>query len=394
MEEDQHMNSIRVLLKGKNPGPVVERLQELVGEVLRECFTNLEYLLMLPANPPTLPPPGPDKEKALVVGLPFVEASVETNQPLVIEYDRLYPAEVKRRFAAWLPSSGLRDWYDVFLSYRWPDKNASDTMIDDDLAVKLFECFQNHSIGRDGRRVEVFLDRQRLEAGRPFDRDFVQALIKSRVAVPIVSWGALVRMATLTNDSPVDNLLLEWTVMVELQEWSRAQLDADGNGRVFLVQPIFVGRLKHPSTAVMTRPNTNTTPTTPTTTTTGDVQLTDFFQDKVKHPADTHHSQQQQQETKVAVDWLPEDVVVDSVVERAGELLSGLGVTPSLQLPRRTVKGTVKLICKNLGVKCDRVLADKTRCTPSNDLGLTGLYDQVAAEIFNAVLHDIDQYGE
>eukprot|EP00300_Choanocystis_sp_HF-7_P021595 c20801_g1_i8.p1 GENE.c20801_g1_i8~~c20801_g1_i8.p1 ORF type:complete len:361 (-),score=107.41 c20801_g1_i8:39-1121(-) len=360
---------------------------------------------MLPANAPTLPPPGPSKEKAVVVGLPFVKESAAKNQVLLIGHNPVDWPEVKRRFAAWVPSSGLREWYDVFLSYRWPENSAADgnnnsndkgmTMIDDgDFAAKLFDCFQNRSIGNGRRRVEVFLDQKRLQAGRPFDHDFVRALVKSRVAAPIVSWGALMRMATLKRSSPVDNVLLEWTVMVELQEWSRAQLDADGNGRVFLVQPIFVGRLKHPSTAVMTRPNTNTTPTTPTTTTTGDVQLTDFFQDKVKHPADTHHSQQQQQETKVAVDWLPEDVVVDSVVERAGELLSGLGVTPSLQLPRRTVKGTVKLICKNLGVKCDRVLADKTRCTPSNDLGLTGLYDQVAAEIFNAVLHDIDQYGE
>eukprot|EP00300_Choanocystis_sp_HF-7_P021398 c20773_g4_i3.p1 GENE.c20773_g4_i3~~c20773_g4_i3.p1 ORF type:complete len:365 (+),score=112.09 c20773_g4_i3:133-1227(+) len=158
--------------------------------------------------------------------------------------------------------------------------------------------------------------------------------------------------------------------------------------RLFLIQPILLGRLIDASKPTTATPTSAATPPTQTASAVG-VQLTDFFEDKVKLPASSQHGQQHDNdEERPALGWLRDDVVVESVVRRAGELLSVLGVTAS----RRTVKGTVQLICKNLGVKCDRVLADK--CTPSNELGLTGLYDKVATEILGTVALDIAKYGD
>jgi len=71
-------------------------------------------------------------------------------------------------------------------------------------------------MGCGGLQVRVFLDRNRLEDGRDFPTDFSTALINSLVAVPIVSYASLKGMLKLTAGSNVDNVLLEWTLIVEL----------------------------------------------------------------------------------------------------------------------------------------------------------------------------------
>ena len=75
----------------------------------------------------------------------------------------------------------------------------------------------------DAKRGElhVFLDKYRLERGKNFVEDFSRALITSAVAVPVVSSAALKRMKGLDGNSEVDHVLLEWTLILELERSKR-----------------------------------------------------------------------------------------------------------------------------------------------------------------------------
>jgi len=106
----------------------------------------------------------------------------------------------------------------VFESYRHGG-------LDTELTGALFEGLSMKSApagdGKDGE-LHVFLDRHRLETGRNFRDDFARALVTSGVAVPVVSSAALARMRGLGPESKhVDNLLLEWTLILELLRCGR-----------------------------------------------------------------------------------------------------------------------------------------------------------------------------
>eukprot|EP00300_Choanocystis_sp_HF-7_P031286 c40514_g1_i1.p1 GENE.c40514_g1_i1~~c40514_g1_i1.p1 ORF type:complete len:405 (+),score=77.36 c40514_g1_i1:65-1216(+) len=275
----------------------------------------------------------------LVTSLRAVTEAISAGSSLWLGTQHLHHTELRKRFEAWVPSFGLRDWYDVFVSYRW-------TQSDTDFVTKLYDCFRYLSI--EGRRVEVFLDRERLQAGRRFDKDFVAALVTSRLAVPIVSRGALERMARLTSTSPVDNLLIEWMVMAELQEL----------GSALLVEPVIMGQVQE-------YPGAN-------------VKISNLFDEMVPCPSGADPNQP----SKPILDWLPE-VIVDSVVSEVESMLKAHGYVPSSRLSHRTVRSTVKEICKNLGILCHQVLSE---CSGASQLGLTGLHQRCAGKIYDSLL--------
>jgi hypothetical protein len=120
--------------------------------------------------------------------------------------------------AAWLPSIGHRDSYDIFISYR----QAADRVF----VKELYHCLVNMesaslhtktvtSSPQQRRRLEVFWDEVRLEKGCQWNVDFLKALLNSKVAIPIVSTGALKNMLSLATPgyayaNACDNVLLEW----------------------------------------------------------------------------------------------------------------------------------------------------------------------------------------
>eukprot|EP00300_Choanocystis_sp_HF-7_P017400 c19720_g1_i3.p1 GENE.c19720_g1_i3~~c19720_g1_i3.p1 ORF type:complete len:692 (+),score=157.77 c19720_g1_i3:23-2077(+) len=328
MEEDQAANSIRVSFRSKNPLLVLERLQQMLGDVLRESCTNLEYRILLPTK---------DRNDTEVFAhLHTVVQTVLQKGSMWLGADQLSHVRLQSRFESWLPASGIRDWYDVFVSYRWIEPDST-------FATKIFDCFRHLSF--EGRRIEVFLDQKRLLEGRPLGEQLIAALLTSRVSVPIVSWQALERMALLTSQSPVDYVLMEWTVMVELHEL----------GLPLLIQPIFLGQVsEHPGT---------------------NVQIGDFFTEFVTHKASSRPPQP-------AMAWLPE-IVVESVVEQVGSFLRSHGLSPTENLAHRTVSATVNSICKHLGVRCDALLGE---CANQNHLDLTGLHRRCTERIFSTLL--------
>jgi GTPase SAR1 family protein len=209
--------------------------------------------------------------------------------------------KTKKTFEKWLPPEGLLEQgYDCFFSYRWTTKEwgGMDTELVDGIYHK--SLFTDRLVGE--RQVQVFLDRHRLEDGRRFDKDFVKALLKSTVVVPIVSCAALQKMASLKKDSPIDNLFVEWVIVAELQEI----------GALEFCIPVMLG-------TVFETPQKD------------GKFISNIF-------------------TEGSIAQLPK-VVVSEVVSFVQEVFDVSGIAPSKHLHTRTVKDTVETIIKNLGVK-------------------------------------------
>ena len=187
---------------------------------------------------------------------------------------------------------GLRKWYHVFLSYRWGE-------FDTELVKALFSTL-SVAVNGQGQQVHVFLDRNRLEEGRIFSSDFANALIKSLVVVPVLSSAALVRMFDLKSDSNIDNVLLEWTLIVVLL----------ARGHLKFCYPIMVGEVKEDAK--------------------DGKFISNLFGDG-------------------CIDKLPE-VVCTKVADRVNELLVENGMTPSESVYTLTVRDTVKKITGALGL--------------------------------------------
>jgi len=151
-----------------------------------------------------------------------------------------------------------------------------------------------------GQQVHVFLDRNRLEEGRIFSSDFANALIKSLVVVPILSSAALARMFDLKSDSNIDNVLLEWMLIVELL----------ARGHLKFCYPIMVGEVKEDAK--------------------DGKFISNLFSDG-------------------GIDKLPE-VVCTKVADRVNELLVENGMAPSESVHAYTVRHTVKKITGALGL--------------------------------------------
>ena len=136
----------------------------------------------------------------------------------------------KESFLLWCPPD-VEETYDIFISYR----QASDTVH----ARLLYDCLSKFVWGREGRRLRVFLDRERLLPGYSWKEGFVEGLKRSTIMVPIVSKGALEPMSLANNFNPgngedwCDNVLLEWKLGLNLVQMDEYPLQA--------IYPIMVG---------------------------------------------------------------------------------------------------------------------------------------------------------
>jgi hypothetical protein len=278
-----------------SPRPVAEALLRLVDDAVKTTMPSLRFALAVPPSGGRWPTGGPwpdlaegggvlailDGDRGLAALVEVGAANVPVGPGRVVS-----AAEARRTFGGWLPAGGplAVGGYDVFLSYR---RGAFDS----ELTVAVFAQLSDQAVG--GRGVRVFLDRRRLEGGRDFRGDFARALASATVAVPVVSWRALQRMLKLGEDSEVDNVLLEWTLMLELV----------AAGRVRRCFPVVLGRVgpeNGPSEA----------------------HFSDLFAEGV-------------------VARLPA-VVVRRVADAAAEALRQAGVAESGRLRSRTVRATVE----------------------------------------------------
>jgi GTPase SAR1 family protein len=199
--------------------------------------------------------------------------------------------EARNTFSKWLVPKELSKDYHVFLSYRRGD-------FDTELVQALYSNLCT-AVSEQGRQVHVFLDQYCLQEGRRISSDFAKALKHSLVVVPVVSYAALLHMFDLKPDSDINNVLLEWMLIVELLE----------RGHLKFWYPIMVGEVKE------------------------DAENGKFILD-----------------LDSCIDKLPE-VVCNNVACRVNDLLvKELGMEPSESVHTYTVRGVVKkIISDNLG---------------------------------------------
>jgi len=279
-------NMMQLILMVDSPLLVVERLLELMQVAAGKLTPSLRFAICIHQDGgacrhgrvPTLP------TGSLVVldGEGGLEQRLTASPPEDIKVargQRLSAREATNCFGQWLMPSGLREGYHVFLSYRWGE-------FDTELVKALFSTLSVAVTG-EGQQVHVFLDRNRLEEGRIFSSDFAKGLIKSLVVVPILSSAALDRMFALKCDSNVDNVLLEWTLIVVLL----------ARGHLKFCYPIMVGEVKEDAK--------------------DGKFISDFFKDG-------------------GIDKLPE-IVCSKVADRVNELLVENGMAPSESVHTYTI---------------------------------------------------------
>ena len=173
--------------------------------------------------------------------------------------------------------------YHVFLSYR--------VSSDRELAEKLYDKLSLQGLN-------VWWDKVSLEHGAQWEEAFVMGICDSACFVPILSRGALAPYSTLAEESPVDNMLLEQQVALELHS----------RGMIAAICPVLVGELFHAAEISTER------------------LYTDFFESESKPSCDK--------------------VIVRSIDKALADNMTKVGVQGELvrTAPQRTVKSTLNAL--------------------------------------------------
>eukprot|EP00041_Stephanoeca_diplocostata_P031727 m.995096 g.995096 ORF g.995096 m.995096 type:complete len:1471 (-) comp24015_c0_seq6:198-4610(-) len=292
LQEVGELNAVRLHLEMDNPVGVITIFQDLIQETLDECIPNLKFTLLLP-----LPSDGETQQGGALIARDVLINACNEQSPVWIGEQSLEPSYLREHLAEWLPPSGELDAYDIFFSYRHGDPNSIRN--DSKFLSTLVDSISFFTVGKEQRRVEVFYDAIRLQPGQSWLLGFTEALVRSRGAVPIVSVDALQRMLGMTENSPRDNVLLEWSLMIELQI----------AGKLQFIFPIIIGKRLNSAT--------------------GDF-LSNFYKEGI-------------------LDRLPK-VVPSAVVQATKDVLEKHGITPSQELESRTVWRIVCKLCEFVGL--------------------------------------------
>ena len=227
----------------------------------------------------------------------IIEREMKSQSLRISETQVMDASKLRQNFRGWLGQRGLAEKYDFFFSYRWGEQE-----FDSNFVMNMFLTVGCREYK--GRAIAAFLDKRRLEPGSNFVNEFCNGLFNTKVAVPVISIHALEKMLTLSSDSEVDNLLLEWTLMLEMIEHNGCALK-----RIF---PVIVGK----TLEVPTKEGK---------------LMTSFY---LTNP----------------VSKLP-DCVCSNVLVKAKDILKRFGLKPSQDLENRSVRSTVKSLLDYLGVE-------------------------------------------
>ena len=289
-----------------NAAPILERLRAFLHAICNECMPNVRVSVLVARGDAAAGGGGAAARPLL--NLAELVRCMDDGLTVLLSgsAQALAGAALREAFAAWLPPAFVLELLDVFLSYRWSEFDSRWTLLEHD-------CLSLVAVGKQRRRVRTFLDRKSLRQGERFDKAFMLAMLHSKVLVPHVSNAALLRMEFLTPASPCDNVLLEWTVALEL-EAQRPDLR---------VLPMVLGRMLD---------------------TADGPRMANFFTDRPPRadpdrggqPMLDAHTGEPVPDARSAVERLPEGVVVQAVVEKAAEFLREQGLAPSAELATRS----------------------------------------------------------
>jgi GTPase SAR1 family protein len=220
------IHCVRLDVEGTNPLGVHQKLQDFIQSIADECMRSLKCFSAVSfcstasaaENLSTQPAVGRALHPSeLLIPLQQLRQASKGESMLAWRGGRalITMPEIKSKYKPWLQHYDLRERYDAFISYRWGRHDSKFT-------EQLFDALTNYSVGAQNRAIEVFLDRKRLQDGRMFKTDFASALTHSLVVIPVVSVDALHRMHE-HDPAQIDNVLLEWTMILESFEAKRVQ---------------------------------------------------------------------------------------------------------------------------------------------------------------------------
>jgi hypothetical protein len=336
-------NMMQLILMVDSPLLVVGRLRELIEVAVEKLMPSLRFATYIDQEGGTCL----EGQVTTPTGyLVLLDGNGGLQQRLGGEFDDEPPGDIKvaprlslsalearKRFGQWLIPRGVREWYHVFLSYRWGD-------FDSDLVKALFFDLSS-AVFVDGRQVHVCQDRYRLEVGSQFASVQAKALINSLVAVPVVSVNALERLSSYNPHSSIDNVLCEWMLIVELR----------ARGHLNFCFPIIIGKV-------------------------------DFYAKDGKFISNRFLYE--------CIENLPQ-VVCTKEADHVNKLLVENGMKPSESVRAYTVRDIVKMVWSNLGWHASDALQADTRLQASEDethfciSRRKALYKRAAAKVLECV---------
>jgi hypothetical protein len=221
LEHVDELNCVKFSTTSEWPTRVLDRARMLVHETAVQFSTNLEQRLrwrvLLPLD---------DGSFVDYESLDAADPGVRFHQHFGLDTVRQVLGRVDLR--QWFPAAVHHNVYDLFLSYHGRvDSRAVDAngaimklqSLDSRVARAIFDNRRNNT---DDDLLPDFLDTARFSTpGHYHDRTALtgclEALVSSKVAVPIVSVDAVRSLANVDPDH-VDLVLLEWWAMLELLE--------------------------------------------------------------------------------------------------------------------------------------------------------------------------------
>ena len=227
---DRGLRCYEVVVEGVNPLPVYNVLVEQIGLVVKESMNSLNFVFMVKYID--------NKNNEIFINVDH-RNSLKENKTTSLNINvpgsnSLVPfSSLKELLQHWISDTLALPWYDSFLSYRWGK--------DDSVFVKtIVSSLDNYKcVGVNNRAIRNFLDTNSLSKGADFKEEFVKALLTSTVAFPIVSHNALVRMLTHDPNGEVDNLMIEWIIMLLFVD----KLSESPPVRLVKVCPIMLGKI-------------------------------------------------------------------------------------------------------------------------------------------------------
>ncbi len=205
LTEPRLLNAIQVEAGAVDPDKVLDTLRTLLDEVISEVYGALQFTVWatlrsssttLSATPRAASPPAAPSAafSADSSAEPSIVCSLSHIMDAVTHSRSLRLANFKQVDHVQLAAcGGLRASYDVFVSYRWDKPDMGFVSL-------LNDCLRRMSVVEAGhrRRLEIFLDMHRLEQSRKFVDEFMDGLLVTAVAVPMVAPAAITRMTKLT----------------------------------------------------------------------------------------------------------------------------------------------------------------------------------------------------
>ncbi|EGD81579.1 hypothetical protein PTSG_11865 [Salpingoeca rosetta] len=218
------VGGVKVLIEAAQPRPLLRMVQDTIIHSVQKHYEELRVYTLLPFSP-----------KALL----FLDDVIEHHRQrhsMWVEGAQIKPAELEERYGTWLPTTGLRTFYDSFLSYR---QGANSSFV-----VNLHVVLEEN-------QLISFLDANNLETGVNFKMAFMEAISRSLVACPVVSAGAVERMFQIRHGDYCDNVLLEWMTMLALLDYvmecehagQDVVADSATNGDHATATPVFLRRI-------------------------------------------------------------------------------------------------------------------------------------------------------